>query len=41
MILGDSYFNPLTNNWSTPRAWSVSGLLEHHWTPTIYTDLEG
>jgi Porin subfamily len=41
MILGDSYFNPLTNSWSTPRAWSVSGLLEHHWTPTFYTDLEG
>ena len=41
MILADSYFNPLTNNWSTPTAWSVSGLLEHHWTPTIYTDLEG
>jgi Porin subfamily len=41
MILADAYFNPLTNAWSTPRAWSVSGLLEHHWTPTIYTDLEG
>jgi hypothetical protein len=41
MILADSYFNPLTNGWSTPRAWSVSGLLEHHWTPTFYTDLEG
>jgi hypothetical protein len=41
MILADSYFNPLTNSWSTPRAWSVSGLLEHHWTPTFYTDLEG
>jgi hypothetical protein len=41
MILGDSYFNPLTNSWSTPRAWSVSALLEHHWTPTFYTDLEG
>jgi Porin subfamily len=41
MILADSYFNPLTNQWSTPTAWSVSGLLEHHWTPTIYTDLEG
>jgi hypothetical protein len=40
MILADSYFNPLTNSWSTPTAWSVSGLLEHHWTPTIYTDLE-
>jgi Porin subfamily len=41
MFLADSYFNPLTNQWSTPTAWSVSGLLEHHWTPTIYTDLEG
>ena len=41
MFLADSYFNPLTNSWSTPTAWSVSGLLEHHWTPTIYTDLEG
>ena len=41
MTLADAYFNPLTNAWSTPRAWSVSALLEHHWTPTIYTDLEG
>jgi len=41
MFLADAYFNPLTNSWSAPRAWSVSGLLEHHWTPTIYTDLEG
>jgi Porin subfamily len=41
MILGDAYFNPLTNSWSKPTAWSVSGLLEHHWTPTFYTDLEG
>ena len=41
MILADAYFNPLTNSWSTPRAWSVCGLLEHHWTPTFYTDLEG
>ena len=41
MFLADAYFNPLTNSWSTPTAWSVSGLLEHHWTPTIYTDLEG
>jgi hypothetical protein len=40
MIIADSYFNPLTNSWSTPTAWSVSGLLEHHWTPTFYTDLE-
>jgi hypothetical protein len=41
MFLADAYFNPLTNSWSSPTAWSVSGLLEHHWTPTIYTDLEG
>jgi hypothetical protein len=41
MILGDAYFNPLTNSWSTPRAWSASMLLEHHWSPTFYTDLEG
>ena len=41
MFLADSFFNPVTNQWSTPRAWSVTALLEHHWTPTIYTDLEG
>ena len=40
LFLADAYFNPLTNSWSTPTAWSVSGLLEHHWTPTFYTDLE-
>ncbi|HEY3622588.1 MAG TPA: porin [Roseiarcus sp.] len=40
MILADAFFNPLTNQWSTPRAWSVSALLEHHWTPQFYTDLE-
>ena len=26
MILADAYFNPLTNSWSTPSAWSVSGV---------------
>jgi hypothetical protein len=41
MYMADAYFNPLTNAWATPTAWSVSGLIEHHWTPTIYTDLEG
>ena len=41
MTLADAYFNPLTNASATSRAWSVSGLLEHQWTPTIYTDLEG
>jgi porin-like protein len=37
----DAFFNPLTNQWSSPTAWSVAGLLEHHFTPTIYVDLEG
>jgi hypothetical protein len=41
MFLADSYFNPLTNSWSTPRAWSVSTLIEHHFTPQFYLDLEG
>jgi hypothetical protein len=40
MFLADSFFNPLTNQWSTPRAWSVNGLLEHHWTSVFYTDFE-
>jgi hypothetical protein len=41
MYLADAYFNPLTNSWATPTAWSVSTLIEHHWTPTVYTDFEG
>jgi Porin subfamily len=41
MYLADAYFNPLTNSWATPTAWSASTLIEHHWTPTFYTDLEG
>jgi Porin subfamily len=41
MYMADAYFNPLTNSWAKPTAWSASMLLEHHWTPTIYTDLEG
>ena len=41
MYLSDAYFNSFTNQWSTPTAWSVTGLLEHHWTPTFYTDVEG
>jgi hypothetical protein len=41
MFLADSFFNPATNQWSTPRAWSVSALLEHHFTPQFYLDLEG
>jgi hypothetical protein len=41
MYLADAYFNPLHNNWAKPTAWSVSGLLEHHFTPQFYVDLEG
>jgi Porin subfamily len=41
MYMADAYFNPLTNSWAKPTAWSASALIEHHWTPTIYTDLEG
>jgi hypothetical protein len=37
----DAFFNPVTNQWSSPTAWSVSGLIEHHFTPQFYLDLEG
>ena len=40
MFLADGFFNPMTNQWSTPRAWSVAAILEHHWSPTFYTNLE-
>ena len=40
MYMADAYFNPFTNQWSKPTAWSVSGLLEHHFTPQFYIDLE-
>ena len=41
MYMADAYFNPFTNQWSKPTAWSVSALLEHHFTPQFYLDLEG
>ena len=41
MFMSDAYFNPLTNQWSKPTAWSVSALIEHHFTPQFYIDLEG
>ncbi len=41
MNLADAFFNPLTNSWSKPTAWSVSALIEHHFTPQFYLDLEG
>jgi Porin subfamily len=41
MFLPDAFFNPLSNSWSKPTTWSVSGLFEHHFTPQFYVDLEG
>ena len=41
MYIADAFFNPLTNTWSKPTAWSVSALVEHHFTPAFYIDLEG
>jgi len=41
MFMQDAFFNPITNQWSTPTAWSVSALIEHHFTPQFYLDLEG
>jgi hypothetical protein len=41
MYISDAYFNPSTNQWSSPTAWSVSALVEHHFTPQFYVDLEG
>jgi Porin subfamily len=41
MFMQDAYFNPLTNTWAKPTAWSVSALVEHHFTPAFYIDLEG
>jgi hypothetical protein len=41
MELADAFFNPLTNSWAVPTAWSVSALLEHHFNQQFYADLEG
>ena len=41
MFMADAFFNPLTNSWAKPTAWSVSALLDHHFTPQFYVDLEG
>ena len=41
MYLADAFFNPATNQWSSPTAWSVTGILEHHFTPQFYVDVEG
>jgi hypothetical protein len=41
MYLQDAFFNPLSNQWAVPRAWSVTAIIEHHFTPQFYIDLEG
>ncbi len=41
MYLADAFFNPLTNAWSAPMAWSLTAVFEHHFTPQFYLDLEG
>jgi hypothetical protein len=41
MYMSDAFFNPVTNSWSKPTAWSISALIEHHFTPQFYLDLEG
>jgi hypothetical protein len=41
MYLADAFFNPLTNQWSQPKAWSFTAQLEHHFTPQFYVDLLG
>ena len=41
MWAADAFFNPITNQWSSPTAWSVLGIIEHHFTPQFYVDLEG
>ncbi len=41
LYLADAYFNPITNTWAKPTAWSVSALVEHHFTSQFYIDLEG
>ena len=39
LYLTDAYFSPVTNTWAKPTAWSVSALLEHHFTSQFYIDL--
>jgi len=40
MYLADAFFNPLTNTWSKPTAWSIAATLEHHFTPQFYFNPE-
>ena len=34
IYLADAFFNPVTNDWAKPTAWSVSALVEHHFGPS-------
>ncbi len=40
MYLADAYFNPFTNQWSQPTAWTISASMEHHFTPQFYVNPE-
>ncbi len=40
MYLADAFFNPLTNQWAKPTAWSIAASLEHHFTPEFYINPE-
>ncbi len=40
MYLADAFFNPITNSWSSPTAWSVAATFEHHFTPQFYINPE-
>ena len=40
MYVADAFFNPLTNQWSKPTAWSITATAEHHFTPQFYINPE-
>jgi hypothetical protein len=41
MYLADAFFNPATNSWNSPTAWSATAWFEHHFSPQFYVDLVG
>jgi hypothetical protein len=41
MALADTYENPTGGSWATPTAWSVSGELDHHFSPEFTGSIEG
>jgi Porin subfamily len=40
MYVADAYFNPLTNQWSNPTAWSIAGWAQHHFNPQWAASVE-